>query len=517
MGLFRTDEEKKQELLKKGLDFENKNENDKAVREFEKMLQLDPNDQDALFNLGFIYSYMRMYPQAYEYFKKLVNINPKHIESFNNLGLLFARQGKYTDALLVFNKGIEYNPDVAILYNNRGNVLYDLGRFENALKDFQKAGGLDPIFTEKLYHLGIDSYVPESETDNAIKKLEDAAKNNLNKSKVFHDLGIAYLERHIYDKAINAFNQALAIDPNYLSAYLNMGYAYQHKKDFPMAIRAFEKALILDPKSAKLFNTIGLLFDKMEKPDIAVKAYKKAVQLDPTYANSHYMLAQLYRNRGIIDKAVAEYIKHIRIQEQGPLVEDALLKIAEIKNLSLKQVKDLFSAFTNPLRGRNIDVQKQYDSLKKPAPVPFRAAESPEINIIQENNAYPKAVSLHETPDGENSGLEIKAIGSNDSRIIELPELGVVENNNIFESKFEPEFQLVSLDSNNPSGTSVSFDYSQMSPEAMRETIIKAVGSNQPLTTDSMPEFSLEAAKRGTMSKTSQETQTIPIPKIPKQ
>ena len=362
MGLFKSDEEKKQEFIKKGLEYANKNEYEKAVKEFENALKLFPKDEESLFNLGFIYIDMKQYGLAYDILKKLVNINPHHIEAFNNLGLLFARQGKYADATFVYEKGIEQNPGAAVLYNNLGNVFYDTGKFEMALQMFKKAGEIDPVFTERLYHLGIDSFIKGTgETmDDAILKLQESAKQNVNKAKASHDLGVAYIERHMHDKAIEAFNQAILIDPNYLSAFTNLGYAYQHKEDYDNAIKAFEKALILNPKSAKIYNTIGLIFDKKDQPDIAVKMYKKAVSLDPTYANSHYMLGQLYQNRGNVDKAVAEFTKHIRIHEHGNMVEDAMQRISDMKNMPFDEVKELFSLY----------IEEKPEGMSKPAAPP---------------------------------------------------------------------------------------------------------------------------------------------------
>lgn len=359
MGLFKSDEEKIKEYIQDGLNYANKNEFEKAIKEFEKALKIDSKNQEALFNLGFVYSDMGDSANAYEIFKKLINLNPNYIEAFNQLGLVFAKQGKFTDSVFVFEKGIEHNPEAALLYNNLGNVYFEYGNYEKAYQCFKKAGELDPVFAERLYHLGI-SHLTTSTSDEIIAKLEDAAKKNANKAKVAHDLGVAYAGKHMYDKAIEAFNKALSIDPNYLSAYENLGYAYQYKEMFDYAIKAFEKALTLNPKSAKLYNTIGLLYDKIEKPDIAVKAYKKAVTLDPTYANSHYMLGQLYQNRGNIDKAVAEFTKHIRIHERGELVEDAMQRIAEMKNMTFEQIKELFDQY--------IEEKPEPDKLKTPAP-----------------------------------------------------------------------------------------------------------------------------------------------------
>jgi len=83
MGLFKSDEEKIKESIQNGLDYANKNEFEKAIKEFEKALKIDQKNQEALYNLGFVYSDMGDFTNAYEVFKKLINLNPKHIEAFN--------------------------------------------------------------------------------------------------------------------------------------------------------------------------------------------------------------------------------------------------------------------------------------------------------------------------------------------------------------------------------------------------------------------------------------------------
>ncbi|MCE5299776.1 MAG: tetratricopeptide repeat protein [Spirochaetia bacterium] len=197
MESFKSDEEKVKDFIAKGLDYADKNEHEKAIKEFENALKISPRDEDTMFNLGLVYIDEKEYGFAYDIFKKIININPHHIEAFNNLGLVFARKGKYSDAVFVYEKGIEYNPDAAILYNNLGNVCYDSGNFEKALAMFKKACELDSVYTERLHHLGIDSYIKDSgeSRNDAIAKLEAAAGSGANKAKTMHDTGIAYLER----------------------------------------------------------------------------------------------------------------------------------------------------------------------------------------------------------------------------------------------------------------------------------------------------------------------------------
>lgn len=554
LGLFKSDEEKIKELIQNGVEFANKNENEKAVKEFQKALKIDADNEEAMYNLACTYSDMGEYLKSYELFKTIINKNPKNINAFNNLALMYARQGKYNDALYIYEKGIEHNQDAALLYNNRGNIYFEMGNYVEALKNFKKASELDPIYSERLYHLGISNYLKEeSVIDDAIKNLEQLAKKNMHKAKDIHDLGVAYMERRMYDKAIEAFNKAINIDPNYLSAFINLGFAYQYKEDYVKAIQAFEKAIILNPKSAKLYNTIGLLYDKMGKPDIAVIAYKKAVNLDPTYKNSHYMLGQLYQNRGNIDKAIAEFTKHIRIVEYGPTVDDCMQRIAEMKNMTFEQVKELFAPYISeakpeqkpqPIQPMEEKDMKDYlknlkekitikktETAAKPEPQKeIKKTEKSEVidpqeymrklkeklkqkksgvqpNEPQKNEQQPVSNEIQtKTPEpvpekpAPETYTKTFSAADDTKKISSEPLLERVETEQIETVSFEPKNEEKKVKDDvfiDPitQKIKISLNEDEFSAEHYRETIIKPVGKNVDLSTDKMPEFRKQPEK----------------------
>ncbi|HPN65599.1 MAG TPA: tetratricopeptide repeat protein, partial [Candidatus Goldiibacteriota bacterium] len=332
-----------------------------------------------------------------------------------------------------------------------------------------------------------------------------------------HDLGMAYLEKHMYDKAIASFNQALTIDSNYISAYTNLGYAYQHKESYMLAVKALERAAYLNPKNAKLYNTIGLLYDKMGNPDTAIKAYKKAVDLDPAYANAHYMLGQIYQNRGNTDKAVAEFTKHVRIHESGAMVEDCMQKIAELKKITYEEVIKQLNMYIKPPEEKHAPEHKEIPAQKQaaasPAPVAAPPAE-PEADksefmkkngekVRQEKAARMAELAAFSQPAPEAAPAEnnyyLQVIDSG-PQSVELPSF---EESAPVNTGFmlEPTIEVISLEGPSifeapPAAAKPPVQNANyFPPEAYRETIIKAIGSDAPLPTDSMPEFNEAAVK----------------------
>lgn len=55
-------------------------------------------------------------------------------------------------------------------------------------------------------------------------------------------------------------------------------------------------------------------------------------------------MGQVYENKGIVEKAVAEYEKFVRIHETGAMVDEAKTRIAKIKNISEEEVERLLNS-----------------------------------------------------------------------------------------------------------------------------------------------------------------------------
>ncbi|MHA1677862.1 MAG: tetratricopeptide repeat protein, partial [Promethearchaeota archaeon] len=59
-------------LNKKGIELMNKGEHDNALKSFNKVLNLDPNNINALFYTGYILFTLEKYDEALAYFNKVL-------------------------------------------------------------------------------------------------------------------------------------------------------------------------------------------------------------------------------------------------------------------------------------------------------------------------------------------------------------------------------------------------------------------------------------------------------------
>ena len=83
-----------------------------------------------------------------------LEIDPNHPMARNNLAVLVARRGNPAAALQILGELIASNPGYPSAYFNRANVFLSLGRTENAIADFINVTELDPNNVDAHRSLG---------------------------------------------------------------------------------------------------------------------------------------------------------------------------------------------------------------------------------------------------------------------------------------------------------------------------------------------------------------------------
>lgn len=128
-----------------GVAYQTINKWQESVGCYKRVLQLMPDNEQALYGLGLAYGKGLNQPdKAMPYFKKLVyGLKKDNADYWESLGLCYAVKQDYGNALNYFHQGIEKNPDAAKLYYNVGITFANLGVKDSADYYMNKATGMD--------------------------------------------------------------------------------------------------------------------------------------------------------------------------------------------------------------------------------------------------------------------------------------------------------------------------------------------------------------------------------------
>jgi len=148
---------------------------DRAELECKTILENYPDDSNAHFYLGYIYSENSKPDIAISEFRRAIELNPNNVIALNSLSYLYAELGIELDSALTFvKKALEFEPSNASFLDTLGWVYFKKGDLENALRHTENASVL--IEDAEVYdHLG-DIYSQMGDVSEAKKSWKKSLK-----------------------------------------------------------------------------------------------------------------------------------------------------------------------------------------------------------------------------------------------------------------------------------------------------------------------------------------------------
>lgn len=191
----------------------NVNDLQRALVEFQKAINLAPEDKRAHFAIAQVYDRQERAGEAVRELKEAVRIDPAYSEAYNYLGTIHTKERRYEEALAAFGKALE-NPLFStpqLTHYNMGLAYQAMGRNDDALRKFQQSTRIDPSF--------MPGYVGGGQL-------------------------AARLGRH--KDAVDAWRGAIALQPEALDVRMELAIALYNDHQDAMAIQEFRTVIQQD-------------------------------------------------------------------------------------------------------------------------------------------------------------------------------------------------------------------------------------------------------------------------------
>jgi tetratricopeptide (TPR) repeat protein len=167
---------------------------------FEKAVELDPDNVEYQYQLGWVYSDTGEGAKAEALLKKVVNADSDHAMARFRLGKVFDDADKYEEARGMYEESIKRNPTIVDAYIRLG-MLYD--RYD---------------------------YL-----DEGLAVVQNGLKNNSDSPELQNQLGGLLMRRERWNDAIAAYQKATELKNNYHKAIYGLGAAYFYAGNIPKA------------------------------------------------------------------------------------------------------------------------------------------------------------------------------------------------------------------------------------------------------------------------------------------
>jgi len=260
--------------------------NDLALAEFQRALQLDSRNADALTGEARSYEHAGRPADAETAYKKAIALRPDYWDGYNSLGLFYDDQGRYEEAYKELQHAIDLTPDNATAYSNLGAAYVDSGdvkKYPQAEAALKKSIDLAPSYGAYA-NLG-DLLLLQNRFAEAASMTEKALELNDKDFIVWANLVAAYdgLNEHTklapaLDHELKLLEQAAQSSPRDASVQVRLGTLYARKKLREKALACAQTALALSPDDSYVLASVGEIYERLGDRQHALEYIEKALQ-----------------------------------------------------------------------------------------------------------------------------------------------------------------------------------------------------------------------------------------------
>jgi tetratricopeptide (TPR) repeat protein len=343
-----------------------------AARVFNKVLILQPDNDNARLDLAGLYFRAKLWWQCAHTLKDYIekqNDAPRNLQTMYLEALYHGRLFKdglapaekflktepnYVFALRIVARAYsspelkEYQKSIDALvkltkidtlqfdeYKLLGDASRQIKNDTLALASYLQAVKLDSVQVSlaSLYGTIGSLYMSQRNWERAANYLELRVKIDTGIAGGYINLAACYQQMEKYEKAIDNLEKAISLSPEYPPTYVNMGFCYVAMKQFADSRKWFEKAVkVIDTMKTKYRiqladadKMIGLSY-LVEKKDYdnpnkkweeGAKYLESALEYKEDDANSHVWLGQAYQNLQKKDEAIRHYKRALKLDPKN--------------------------------------------------------------------------------------------------------------------------------------------------------------------------------------------------------
>jgi tetratricopeptide (TPR) repeat protein len=211
------------------------------------------------------------YDAAMQQYRKALDLNPENADALCNMGIILAEQGRLEEARAHLEEALEYGPDQKHGHFNLA-VLLSRRKDPKAIDHYLRALQIDPEFFEANLLLGMN-LLELDKLEEATPYLSEAARLGSNDPRAHYHLAVALHKQGEADRAAVHYGRALQHRPDHVPTLL--GLASVRAKSRSPRLRNGAEAVDLATKACKLTG-----YQYPEALDVLAAAYAETGQFE---------------------------------------------------------------------------------------------------------------------------------------------------------------------------------------------------------------------------------------------
>jgi tetratricopeptide (TPR) repeat protein len=297
-----------------------------ALKVYEKLSDLMPDDADVYLRIAQIYRELRQLDKAEQNLVKARQYSPGSLEVMYNEAMLYQAQGRYEDAIRVLSNAVtdikgqspavpSRHRSLAILYQQLGQLYRDTQNYQAAIYTFEELGHLGEEEDRRARMMIMDTYRAAKDLAKALQTGKEALAKYPADPAIRTSHALLLGENGQTDDAVKILRAQLHSDAGDRETYLNIAQVYERGRRYKEAEESARAAEVLPGQAREnemVWFLLGAIYERQKFFDKAEEQFKKVLAVNPKNApvlNYYgYMLGDL----------------GVRLDEAEALVQEAL-------------------------------------------------------------------------------------------------------------------------------------------------------------------------------------------------
>src|SRR5579862_485669 len=304
-----------------------------AIDQYEQIVKLDPKSVEDHLLLGRLYRLNNELLKSENEFKAAVKIQPDSEEAVTTLAYLYNEEGDSNRALEVLNT-VPENARTAKLYSALGYTYEQQKDYKQAVEAYRKSTELDHDNLDAVRGLA-QNLMNDNQTDAALEQYKAIVDADPSDAQTY--MRIAEIDRRNgkFDQAMEALKKASSVVPDSLEVQYNVAVIDEAQGKYDEAIQILNDLLAksehtegeyspADKNNRAVFlERLGTIYREDNRPQQAEQAFRKMLDLgDENAVRGYQQIIETYRDGK-------------QWQQATSVAEEAAKKFPEDRNLQM--------------------------------------------------------------------------------------------------------------------------------------------------------------------------------------
>ncbi len=258
-----------------GLIYQGTGKQQEAVREFKRVLELDPTSDVAYRGLALAYEALGNDGEAEAAYRRAIAIRKDYWGGYSALAGFYFKHARYDEAAAEFRRVIELAPENARAFSNLGGIYLVQGKYAEAQQMLERSIAIEPNY------------------------------------RACSNLGTLYFQQGRYADAARMFERALRLNDRDGRLWRNLGDAHywapgersQAPAAFQRAVEIFAHQRQVNPHDADTAFALADCYSMLGQRQEALQFVQQALREGPADVGDMYLVAQIYEQ--LNDRAAA--------------------------------------------------------------------------------------------------------------------------------------------------------------------------------------------------------------------